>query len=83
MTMRRKAQPGMRTYIPYDKATGEGGYKVYTPHGAAVAKLIVAAFNGRAPRFTKTQWLALRRARKRLGRMLNDNEAREVIRRVR
>lgn len=29
--MRRKAQHGLRTYIPYDKATGEGGYTIYTP----------------------------------------------------
>lgn len=44
---------------------------------------LVAAFDGRVPRLTKKQWLALRDARKKIGRMLNDAEAREVIRRVR
>lgn len=44
---------------------------------------LVATFDGRMPRLTNKQWLALRRASKKSGRMLSDSEARGVIRRVR
>ena len=48
-----------------------------------IAGALIAAFDGHMPRLTQKQWMALRRARKKTGRMLSDAEAREVIRRVR
>ena len=54
------------------------------PHGEMrIAGALIAAFDGHMPRLTQKQWMALRRARKKTGRMLSDAEAREVIRRVR